>query len=34
VAVDTRVEEDPRLLEQRPDSLVQLPIQVWLGTTG
>jgi hypothetical protein len=34
VAVDARVEEDPRLLEQRPDSLVQLPIQVWVGRTG
>jgi hypothetical protein len=31
VAVDARVDEDARLLEQRPDSLVQLPIQVWLG---
>ncbi len=34
VAVDTRVDEDARLLEQRPDSLVQLPIQVWLGRVG
>jgi hypothetical protein len=34
VAVDARVDEDARLLEQRPDSLVQLPIQVWLGRTG
>jgi hypothetical protein len=34
VGVDTRVEEDPRLLEQRPDDLVDLPIHVWLGTTG
>jgi hypothetical protein len=33
VAVDARVDEDARLLEQRPDSLVQLPIQVWLGRT-
>ncbi len=31
VGVDARVLEDPRLLEQRPDSLVELPIQVWLG---
>jgi hypothetical protein len=31
VGVDARVDEDPRLLEDRPDSLVQLPIQVWLG---
>jgi hypothetical protein len=31
VGVDARVDEDPRLLEERPDSLVQLPIQVWLG---
>ena len=31
VAVDARVDEDARLLEKRPDSLVQLPIQVWLG---
>jgi hypothetical protein len=31
VAVDARVDEDARLLEQRPDSLVQLPIQVWVG---
>jgi hypothetical protein len=34
VGVDTRVEEDPRLLEQRPDDLVDLPIHVWLGRTG
>lgn len=34
VAVDARVEEDARLLEQRPDSLVPLPIQVWLGRLG
>jgi hypothetical protein len=33
VAVDARVDEDARLLENRPDSLVQLPIQVWLGRT-
>jgi hypothetical protein len=29
-----QVLEDPRLLEQRPDSLVALPMQVWLGRTG
>ena len=34
VGVDARVEEDARLLEQRPDSLVELPIQVWLGRLG
>ena len=28
------VYEDPRLLERRPDSLVVLPLQVWLGRTG
>ena len=32
VGVDTRVQEDARLLERRPDGLVELPIQVWLGT--
>jgi ABC-type hemin transport system substrate-binding protein len=31
VGVDARVDEDPRLLEQRPNALVELPIQVWLG---
>lgn len=34
VGVDARVLEDPRLLEQRPDSLVELPVQVWLGYPG
>jgi hypothetical protein len=32
LAVNVRVREDPRLLERRPDHLVTLPIQVWLGT--
>jgi hypothetical protein len=32
VAVNTHVREDARLLERRPDHLVDLPIQVWLGT--
>jgi len=32
LAVNVRVHEDPRLLERRPDHLVTLPIQVWLGT--
>lgn len=32
VGVDTRVDEDARLLERRPDELVELPVQVWLGT--
>jgi hypothetical protein len=31
---DAVVREDPRLLEERPDSLVPLSIQVWLGRTG
>ncbi|WP_270886455.1 hypothetical protein [Pedococcus sp. 5OH_020] len=31
VVVDVRVQEDARLLERRPDSLVELPVQVWLG---
>jgi hypothetical protein len=30
--VNVRVHEDPRLLERRPDHLVTLPVQVWLGT--
>lgn len=30
-AVDTSVMEDPRLLEARPESLVPLPLQVWLA---
>jgi hypothetical protein len=30
-AVDVTVLEDERLLERRPDGLVSLPIQVWLG---
>jgi hypothetical protein len=34
VGVDTRVQEDPRLLEQRPDDLVDLPVHVWLGAPG
>jgi hypothetical protein len=34
VGVDARVDEDPRLLERRPDSLVELPLQVWLGYPG
>lgn len=34
VAVDTRVREDERLLEERPDSLVELPIRVYLGRLG
>jgi ABC-type hemin transport system substrate-binding protein len=34
VGVDTQVREDPRLLEQRPDHLVDLPVQVWLGRLG
>ena len=29
--LDTRVREDARLLERRPDHLVELPLQVWLG---
>lgn len=29
---DVVVREDDRLLERRPDSLVDLPIRVWLGT--
>jgi hypothetical protein len=29
---DVEVREDPRLLERRPDHLVTLPMQVWLGT--
>jgi hypothetical protein len=32
LAVNVRVLEDPRLLERRPDHLVTLPIQVWLGS--
>ncbi len=32
VPAHTTVREDPRLLERRPDGLVDLPIQVWLGT--
>ena len=30
-AVDTTVREDARLLERRPDDLVDLPLLVWLG---
>ena len=29
--VDTTVEEDPRLLDERPEGLVDLPIRVWFG---
>jgi hypothetical protein len=32
--VDARVREDDRLLERRPDSLVELPIRVYLGRLG
>ena len=32
VGTDRRVQEDARLLERRPDHLVELPVQVWLGT--
>jgi hypothetical protein len=32
VGVHTQVREDPRLLEQRPDHLVDLPLQLWIGT--
>ena len=32
LALDTTVLEDMRLLERRPDHLVTLPVQVWLGT--
>ncbi|KQU69399.1 hypothetical protein [Phycicoccus sp. Root101] len=32
VGADTTVQEDARLLERRPDGLVPLPVQVWLGT--
>lgn len=31
-ALDTTVLEDARLLERRPDHLVTLPLQVWVGT--
>ncbi len=31
---DVMVQEDARLLERRPDSLVPLPIQVWLGNAA
>ena len=34
VGADARVQEDDRLLEQRPDSLVELPIRVYLGRLG
>jgi hypothetical protein len=34
VGVDKHVLEDPRLLEQRPDHLVDLPVQLWIGTRG
>ena len=33
-AVDVTVREDARLLERRPDHLVTLPVQVWLGSTS
>jgi hypothetical protein len=32
--VDVEVLEDPRLLEQRPEGLVPLPITVWLAAPG
>ena len=32
LAVNTHVREDARLLERRPDHLVDLPVQVWLGS--
>ena len=32
LAVDVTVREDARLLERRPDHLVSLPVQVWLGS--
>ena len=34
VGADARVREDERLLERRPDSLVELPIRVYLGRLG
>jgi hypothetical protein len=34
VGVNTTVREDARLLEQRPDHLVDLPLRVWLGPTS
>ena len=34
VGVDRVVQEDARLLERRPDHLVDLPLQVWLGTAS
>jgi hypothetical protein len=34
VGVDVRVQEDARLLEERPDSLVELGIRVYLGRLG
>lgn len=34
VGVDTHVREDARLLERRPDHLVDLPLTVWLGRIG
>lgn len=34
VGVDARVREDDRLLERRPNSLVELPIRVYLGRLG
>ena len=34
VGADARVREDDRLLERRPDSLVELPIRVYLGRLG
>ena len=34
VGSDVRVNEDARLLERRPDALVELPVQVWLGTVN
>jgi hypothetical protein len=34
VGTDARVQEDDRLLERRPDSLVELPIRLYLGRLG
>lgn len=34
VGVHTTVREDARLLERRPDALVDLPIEVWFGHPG
>lgn len=34
LVVDRTVREDARLLERRPDHLVDLPVHVWLGVVG